>query len=216
MVECKTIQFNPELFKVPGGNKTRKQRKTDGKEIKYKNATSSNNKTSNGKLLKYIREQQELKYQGLIDNEATINKNELNTSAVNNENNIFENSVNYLKSVSDNYQNKNNIVNTQTSRQQQLTSHNNKTIKQLSEHHNHQNVYLPRTTSGIPPSSHAIHSELPDIFNQTIEHPAENSNIKLSTKYNLPPPPKWGCLRNGKLQTYREYMKNQTQLVNIH
>ena len=201
MSERKTIQFNPELFKIQGGNKTRKNRKNDGKEIKYKN-NNANNKTTKSKLLKYIREQQELKYRSLFDETSNAKNAEMNNQTGNDDNNLFENSVNYLKSVSDKYQNNNNNNNNGSSqtRPTLLANPKNKTIKQLPTNN------LPY--SGTPP---IIHSNLPDIFTQTIAEPTDNSSITLSTKYNFPPPPKWGCLRNGNLQTYREYMKNQTQ-----
>lgn len=200
MSESKTIQFNPELFKVSGGNKTRKQGKNKGKDIKYKN-NNIHNKTTKHKLLKYIREQQELKYKKLFDNNDNRRNSENNNQVVlNDENNVFENSVNYLKSVSEKLQQNHNQPT------QKMDIH--KTIKHRPSVIN---SYLPNS-GFINTINPVIHTELPDNFNQHIEeHPIDKSNIKLSTKYNLTPPPKWGCLRNGNLQTYREFMKNQTQ-----
>lgn len=206
MSESKTIQFNPELFKVSGGNKTRKQNKNKGKEIKYKN-NNIHNKTTKNKLLKYIREQQELRYKKLFDNNDNLTNNENTNQLVNDENNIFENSVNYLKSVSDKYQQNHNQPTQPTHINTKVTNPIHNTIKHRPSI---LNAYLPNSGL-INTISPIIHTELPDNFTQQIDEPTDKSNIKLSTRYNLPPPPKWGCLRNGNLQTYREFMKNQTQ-----
>ena len=210
MTESKTISFNPELFKVSGGNKTKK-RKNEGKDIKYKNNHNHNNKTTKTKLLKYIRDQQELKYKNLFDTKINNDTNtqllndDTNTQLLNDENSVFNSSVNYLKSISEKYQN-NNDVNVSPMRKP-ITRLTNTTIKHRPSL-NLLNISPYDSNSNTTP---IIHSELPDNFSQNIAQPNDTSNIKLSTKYNLTPPPIWGCLRNGKLQTYREYMKNQTQ-----
>lgn len=64
MSEKRTININPDLFKV-SSNTSRKKRK-DGnpnKEIKVRAPKVQNNKTLRGKLLKYIRDKQERNYQ---------------------------------------------------------------------------------------------------------------------------------------------------------
>jgi hypothetical protein len=66
MSERKTISINPELFKVTSNTTRKKQPKSEkNKDIKIKSQQTKqqNNKTLRGKLLKYIREQQEKNYE---------------------------------------------------------------------------------------------------------------------------------------------------------
>ena len=72
MSEKRTININPELFKV-SSNTSRKKRKDDNpnKEIKVRGPKVQNNKTLRGKLLRYIRDQQERNYQKKMESTSS-------------------------------------------------------------------------------------------------------------------------------------------------
>jgi len=102
MSERKTISINPELFKVTSNTTRKKQPKTEkNKDIKIKSQQTKqqNNKTLRGKLLKYIREQQEKNYEKNAHrhgSQKTPMKNPLDEF-----NSEFDNSLKYLMSVAD-------------------------------------------------------------------------------------------------------------------
>jgi hypothetical protein len=102
MSERKTISINPELFKVTSNTTRKKQPKTEkNKDIRVKSRQTKqqNNKTLRGKLLKYIREQQEKNY------EKNANRDVSNKQATKNPldefNSEFDNSLKYLMSIAD-------------------------------------------------------------------------------------------------------------------
>ena len=102
MSERKTISINPELFKVTSNTTRKKQPKTEkNKDIKIKSQQTKqqNNKTLRGKLLKYIREQQEKNYEKNAHRDVshkTLTKNPLDEF-----NSEFDNSLKYLMSVAE-------------------------------------------------------------------------------------------------------------------
>lgn len=182
MSDRKTISINPELFKVTS-NTTRKKRKDDNpnKEIKVRAPKVQNNKTLRGKLLKYIRDQQEKNYREKMDSDSRIHisnqhpiKNPLEDF-----DSDFDSSLQYLMSIADENEKKQKI---------QHTHNHNSTIKH----------YPNQTTSFIPSMNdfENVSTILPEIF-----------NTPSVMKINLP---NYGCLKGGKLPTYRTW-KNQTQ-----
>ncbi len=114
MSDRKTIQINPELFKIPDNNKTRKSRAKTDQKIKFKPTTDKKNKSVKTKLLKYIREKQEENYKKLFDNTqskypysqtppstpiTTINENE-NENENPITNNDFNDSIHFFNELS--------------------------------------------------------------------------------------------------------------------
>jgi hypothetical protein len=102
MSERKTISINPELFKVTSNTTRKKQPKTEkNKDIRVKSQQTKqqNNKTLRGKLLKYIREQQEKNYEKNANRDVSQKpptKNPLDEF-----NSEFDNSLKYLMSVAE-------------------------------------------------------------------------------------------------------------------
>ena len=102
MSERKTISINPELFKVTSNTTRKRQPNTEkNKDIRVKSQQTKqqNNKTLRGKLLKYIREQQEKNYEKNAHRDVsqkTPTKNPLDEF-----NSEFDNSLKYLMSVAE-------------------------------------------------------------------------------------------------------------------
>jgi len=182
MSDRKTISINPELFKVTS-NTTRKKRKDDNpnKEIKVRAPKVQNNKTLRGKLLKYIRDQQEKNYREKMDSDSRSHIS--NQTPIKNPledfDSDFDSSLQYLMSIADENEKKQKI---------QHTHNHNSTIKH----------YPNQTTSFIPSMNdfENVSTILPEIFNTP-------SVMKINQ-------PNYGCLKGGKLPTYRTW-KNQTQ-----
>ena len=102
MSERKTISINPELFKVTSNTTRKKQPKNEkNKDIKIKSqhTKQQNNKTLRGKLLKYIREQQEKNYEKNAHRDVSQKKPTKNP--LDEFNSEFDNSLKYLMSVAE-------------------------------------------------------------------------------------------------------------------
>jgi len=192
MSDKKTISKNPKLFSFSETNGTRKKKSSEKKINKPIKIKTANNKTTKGRILRYIREQQEKNYKKLFE-ENIINKESKNQLLkppldVSSEYD-FENSINYLKS----------IVEDEEKKKNENTNINNNTIKRRD-----------------PITSSAIINNVQNIANNVTETIVSDniplSGIKLSP---ILPVPKYGCLKNGKLPTYRTYM-NQTRKSHVH
>jgi hypothetical protein len=102
MSERKTISINPDLFRVTSNTTRKKQPKTEKNKnirVKSQQTKQQNNKTLRGKLLKYIREQQEKNYEKNAHRDVsqrTPTKNPLDEF-----NSEFDNSLKYLMSVAE-------------------------------------------------------------------------------------------------------------------
>lgn len=172
----KTIQINPELFKL-SGNKTRRNK--EKKELTINPVVTPNNLKN--KLLKRIKEHKT----------QEINNSELSTKQ-----NLDENKQNYsdefygaLDYLSD-LTKKNNLVN-------KKRDINNKTLK--NKHYTNTEVSL----------------DLPiELQENTNIIPQENNVLNIN--YKIVDDVPYGCLKNGKKQTYREWKDiNQPNTLNI-
>lgn len=194
MSERKIISINPELFNM---NNTRKNKKTDGKPLKIKEQNNNkNNKTTKGKLLRYIREQQEENYRKIFEDNKKNNENVLEPIKISLDETTdkdFEDSLNFLN----NKLKEENIA---------KNSHNN-TMKNYRQNdkeffnpyfNNASNDYKVQTTSSLMhPGSNVL-------------QPVSNILLKPSFQNIQNQRPVFGCLKNGILPTYRNYV-NQTR-----
>lgn len=163
----KTIQINPELFKINGGNTTRKNHSPKNRDkIRMKTQEKKPKKMSTIKknILKMIQEQQHERKKTLEEdnkNEISIPKSTSSSSSLLQKfKNEFDESLEYLSNLSKEVESKKQAY----------------TIKRY-------------------PSSLPI---------QTQVQPPIQSPIQVQVQ------PKYGCLKNGKLPTYRNWL-NQTQ-----
>jgi len=183
----KTIQINPELFKLPGSAKTRKNR--EKKELAITPIISPNNLKN--KLLKRIKEHKM--------NETNTNKNKKvknsssssSTNSNNSENKYtdeFYSAMNYLSDLSKKQKTNNEKRNTNTNL-------NNRTLKQYSS------ISAPTTITNIsldlPPE---LQEQKPSYF-----VPDSNPSLALNTTNEVP----YGCLKNGSKPTYRDWIKTR-------
>jgi hypothetical protein len=182
MLNKKTIQINPELFKISGG-KSRKNR--EKKELTlHPNVTPNNLKN---KLLKRIKEH---KTSGTNQNNPnktnkTSNANRSNMSNNNTSNytDEFYGALNYLSDLS-----KKQKVNEAKQR-----SLNTSTLKNY------------RT----PPTNLDISLELPPELQETKAF-VPQSNEVFNVNYRVTDDVPYGCLKNGKKKTYREWKQLST------
>jgi hypothetical protein len=190
----KIISYNPDLFNV--SNTTKKRRTKENKPIRIKNPAPKN-KSTRGKILRYIREQQEKNYKKLFEDSFEKHSKEGNLKNPLDEtsDNEFENSVNYLKSIVDDEEKK-------CDNQSQSN-----TLK-----------YRPLNESELFKSLNG-ENELKNNL-QMEEQKVTVSNLPLNN-FSLKPvaPPSWGCLKNGNLPTYRTYMhqtrKNNSSFIPV-
>jgi hypothetical protein len=197
MSERKTINLNPELFNF-SSNKTRKKRenKTDGEiKVKTPKPKQRDNTLKKKSILNMIRQHQEEKYKKLFNEKNKLNnevKNEIDSiSQIDSD---FEQSKNYLLKLAE----ENEI------KQQNL----NKTLKQYPSTLNNSLLFHPN----IEPCEN-VKLDFPD---DRIDSGTPISiKPKLSSNQMNYIQPNYGCLKNGSLPTYRQYMNNNNTQKNI-
>jgi rubrerythrin len=165
----KTIQINPELFKLPG-NRTRKNR--DKKELILNPIVSPNNLKN--KLLKRIKEHKtkELKTKSPPTTSSTDNKYT----------DEFYGALDYLSELSK----KQKIIDSKR------LSLNTRTLK------NHESS-----------SSPVVSLELPAELQETKTFAPQTSEV-FNVNYKVQDDVPYGCLKNGKKKTYREWKELST------
>lgn len=174
--ERRTISINPDLFQM-----TKKKRPASSRAPKIRPSGDNNNNNNktvrrSAKVLKMIREQQEKNFRRLLENDVNVAGSVRDMANVDGD---FQESLDYLMSLTEQEANKQ-----QQQQQQQLNM--NATLKNRID-------------------SPALRGD-PDFFN--------NENVSLVIPDDLmtmpqvtlrPPMPKWGCLKNGTLPSYRQY-----------
>ena len=191
MSDKKVFAIDPNLFSF-SKNTTRKKRDKSNEDSKIKMKVAKPKKNDSLKkrsILNMIRKHQETEYKNKFDN-----SNKKTTNDVQNFNSDFKNATDFFKNLEDNV--------TQKTISKPIT--NNHTIKQYPNVTNPLpktsyiepsmiNTTLPTTLNNIPDSIKPAINELPAVINT-----------------NIAPTPKYGCLKNGSLPTYRSFM-NQTR-----
>jgi len=186
-MEEKKINIDMNLFKISG--KTRKNRDNENKEKKIKvknpNEKKKNDTLKKKSILKMIREHQESRYKKLFEEEKDDSKKKY-VEENDNFNKDFKEAKDYLESLTE--KNKNSF---------------NKTLKNYSA-----NSLL------LHPSVDPLHNDITNVTNNVVNNTIiPNSNITLQPSIQNLPNPKYGCLKNGVLPTYRTFM-NQTRKSN--
>jgi hypothetical protein len=190
----KTIQINPELFKLPGSAKTRKNR--EKKEIGITPIISPNNLKN--KLLKRIKEHKmnETNTNTRVKNSSissassnSSNSNKSSSNIGNNYTDEFHSAMNYLSDLSK----KQKKINSNTSVNTNLS---NKTLKNYS------------SISSAPTTITNISLELPPELQEQKQNyfvPDSNPSLALNVSNDMP----YGCLKNGSKPTYRDWIKTR-------
>ena len=199
----KTIQINPELFKLPGSAKTRKNR--EKKEIGITPIISPNNLKN--KLLKRIKEHKmnesntnkKVKISSVSShNSSSGNSNKTNKSGGNNYTDEFHSAMNYLSDLSKKQKKPNEIGKYNNTNISANTNLNNRTLKKYSS------VLTPTTITNIslelPPE---LQEQKPSYF-----VPDSNPSLALNASQLSNDVP-YGCLKNGSKPTYRDWIKTR-------
>lgn len=215
MSERKTIQINPDLFKFSEKNTSRKkQPKTDAPKIKMKTMEKKHKqKTLRKNVLKMIREKQQEEYKRLFDKSSikvpTNTHNTLKEDFNKEFNKDFSDSLDFFASLSE----KQDIEN-QKNHNNTFKKYPNQNIDSLLLQPTISNSSID-TTVNTCNTSENVNNFLPEslIYQNQIIPPSSEVPFQIRKPLiQLPAPPKYGCLKNGSLPTYRSW-HNQTQRV---
>jgi hypothetical protein len=184
--EKRTIKINPELFKTSDKNISRKKREKSDLKIKVKSERNHKNKSLRRSVMKMIREKQQEEYKKLFSNSEKEKETKDESSGFHKD---FEDSLEYFNSL------------VEREKEKEKENLKNTTLKNYNEH--------PTEYMNTP-----IHYELPNVLNNIDLKPSESSiQIHSNQPSLLHQPPKYGCLKNGVLPTYRTYY-NKTRRNN--
>ena len=183
----KTIQINPELFKITG-SKTKKNR--EKKELTIKPVISPNN--IKNKLLKRIKDHKSNEIKNTNTSNSVSTNNSVNSSK-NSDNTYtdeFYGAIDYLSGLS--------------KKQKQLSALNNKTVK------NHSSYSAINSTTNHNPNIQTnpmVSLELPAELTEPIQFNSfiPKSNDVFNVNYKSVDDVPYGCLKNGNKKTYREW-----------
>ena len=191
----KQIIINPELFNI-SNQKNKTSKKLSPKN--NKNNTISRSQNPKNKILKHIQNIYNEKKQNKKNILKNLFVNDNKTEKFNNE---FDNSIEYLLNIS----NENNLNNNQNNLNTNEINVN--TIQNINNVQNKQNINNIQNKQNIINNENLINTIDKNIENTQYIIPNTISNIT----------PKYGCLKNGKLPTYKNYMnilKNPRNNIN--
>jgi len=219
MSNNKTISINPDLFKVSAfdsNSRKKRPKNTDEPKIKVRSKEKpKNNKTLKRNLINMIRKHQQLKIKKHNINPKNkdtsfdpVSRDEFSKNDdVVNFNNDFNESVAFLKELA-----KKNDENNK------IKQYQNKTLRHYTPVDSSEpviNVNLPESLIDV---TNTYSESFPSITSNN-ETFTEQPTIVHYNHYKPPPPPKFGCLKNGSLPLYNDW-KNSTQkklpVINDH
>ena len=191
MSERKTIQINPELFNVSKNTTRKKQPKAPKIELKSELKTQKQ-KTLRKNVLKMIREKQQEAYRELFDKKKPASDSKPHETSFDKD---FDSSLQFFSSLADKVKSE---------------SPPNTTIKHYPS--------LPPPTPSPPLFIPTVDTSIPTMIN-TLPI-ADTAPISLNPfpmdpilpRHRPGPAPLYGCLKNGRKQTYREWKQFQTAL----
>ena len=200
----KTIQINPELFRLPGGAKTRKNR--DKKEIVPMLTPMISPNNLKNKLLKRIKDHK-MKETSIKSTPRSSPKSSKNNSrssvssdtVVNSYSDEFYSAMNYLSDLSK-----------KQKKEAQRENINNRTVKAYSAPTRTSSTSLPHSlkTSASTTMTN-ISLELPPELQEPLTNyfvPDSTPSLTLNTNTNDVP---YWCLKNGSKPTYRDWIKTR-------
>ena len=195
----KTIQINPELFKIQGSGKTRKNR--DKKELGPMLSPMISPNNLKNKLLKRIKDHKLKETKGYNSSSGSNSNSNSNSNSKGKANNSSKNNSRVspepvVNSYSDEFYGAMNYLSDLSKKQKKETERdkyrenlNNKTVK---------NYVKPIATN--------ISLELPPELQESYFIPETNSGLSLNSLTNDMP---YGCLKNGSKPTYRDWIKTR-------
>lgn len=191
--EKRTIKINPELFKVSEKNTSRKKKQVNDVKIKMKSELKpARNKTLRRSVMKMIREKQMEEYKKLFEEsrDGEKEKSSQKNDAKSEFNKDFNSSLDFFGSL--------------VEKEKEESKHNN-TIKRYPNDNTQSFIFHP--------ISENVSMEFPEVSQQIV--PMNQSPVYVQKpNMHIPPPPKFGCLKNGNLPTKRSWM-NTTRRNNM-
>jgi len=187
----KTISINPDLFRFTNERKSRKkQPHTSKPDIKVRSQVKEKDKQKKLRkqhVLRFIREQQERNSRNLMEStDNKLKKTQVSSNPTGEFNSDFDESLKYLSSLSENV----------------------KPIEKSVPHNQTFRHYPVQTSSPIAEFE-------PLVYTGSLENHPVTSPISLQPpKLSNSSAPKWGCMKNGSLPTYRNW-KTTTQKRHI-
>ena len=189
----KTIQINPELFRM-SGNKTRKMR--EKKDLVINPIISPNNLKN-----KFLRQINEHKKKEIND----LKKKPTESSSTDKFSDEFHGALNYLSDLTKNKK-KADIQNRQQIQTQNIQQIHNRTLKQPSPTVG-QNMYMSSLLApsvGNPIVSPFVSLELPS----ELQEPSPIINMKYKPAPDVP----YGCLKGGAKPSYRSWIQTRKNI----
>ena len=195
MSDRKTIQINPDLFKVPEKKTRKREPKGSGTKLEMKTDLKRQKQKSLRKnVLKMIREKQQEEYKKLFGNKPTAGEETSTYSSLGSEtvfNKDFDDSLEFFSSLAKKPEN------------QETHDY---TLKRYPNQQPNSVLLQPNTS--IPANTASIASVSPMQMNHVITHTESPIEMFSDTHYVVKPyipapPPTYGCLKNGTLPTYR-------------
>jgi len=215
-MENRKIIINPELFKLNTNRGTRKKKADgDNSKIKFKKPVSmepKNKKSIKNKILRYIREQQEKKYKSLF--EENLSNHSLSNHSLSNHSKKKDiepiiNELDTISEIEETIQHFDALDKQLKSKNEKQQQHqHNRTVKNnIISDSQFYNNYMGNPQSSLPKPQPIA---LPNIQNQF-----QYNNVEpfVPMKYIAPPHPGYGCLKRGKLDTYKT-LRNRMALPN--
>ena len=201
MSERKTIQINPELFKFPEKNSRKREHKSNVPKINMKSSLKKQKQNTLRKnVLKMIREKQQEEYKRLFDHSskkkssipATNIGSETDFSNENKFNKDFNESLDFFSSLANKPEN-------------QTENIHNTTFKKYPNENPNSVLLQPNTPLFIDTPMPVINPIENYSDKIPIYEPSQTPLQIIRPKISLPPPPSYGCLKNGALPTYRNW-----------
>jgi len=188
MSEKKTIQINPDLFKMSNKNTTRKKREPTSPKLQLKSEIKTQKqKTLRKNVLKLIREKQQEAYKDLFDKKKPKIAASASASSKTEFDKDFDSSLQFFSSLA-------NKVEQEAPKSQNITFKNYDAINSIS----------PVISPALPALSPITMTPL-SINTNTV--PIQRGTI------HIPSTPKFGCLKGGTLPTYRTYTRKNGDFI---
>ena len=209
--EKKTIRINPELFKV-APNRTRKKRSSSSDEeggdphkLRVRAGRPRHNRTTKNQILKYIRQQQEQRYNKLLEQNGGRTRVDTQTPS-----NLSGGGSNNTKDFESDFQQSLDFLNQIAEKNKNSLNHKWNGGGQTTPSHNHTLKQYPSYDPGRTQSVLYNNSVLNPLLGGDISVEAPNDLSVSSMKLTAPSHPQYGCLKGGNLPTYRMW-KRQTE-----
>ena len=181
----KTIQINPELFKLPG-NKTKKNK--EKKELTLNPIITPN--SLKNKLLNRIKEHKNKEINTKNKSKSTDNANDDNKYS-----DEFHGALNYLSDLT-----KKQKVN--EVKQRMINARTIKNYQSISP--NLSNLTASNLTTSPPITTSSISLDLPPELQETKTFVPQTNDV-FNVNYKMTDDVPYGCLKNGRKKTYREW-----------